>query len=148
MTNTWILVSNAAEARLFLNEGCGKGLHLVNNWVHPDSRKHEGDFITSSAGRVQQSDAHGARPAIQWKTSPKETEMQHFAAELVKYLESGRMTGAFQHLILVAPPHFLGLIREHLDNPMDALVRATLDKDYSQKGEPELIEHLTEILCR
>ncbi len=62
--------------------------------------------------------------------------------------ESGRMTGAFQHLILVAPPHFLGLIREYLDNPMDALVRATLDKDYSQEGEPELIEHLTEILCR
>ena len=147
MTNTWILVSNAAGARLFLNERYGKGLHLVNNWAHPDSRKHEGDLVTDSAGRTQQSDAQGGRSAIQWKTSPKETEMQRFAAELVEHLEAGRVTGAFQHLILVAPPHFLGLLRENLDDPTGAMVRATLDKDYSQEAAPELAEHLTEVLC-
>jgi protein required for attachment to host cells len=147
MTSTWVLVSNAAEARLFLNEGCGKGLQLVHNWAHPDSRKHEGDLVTDSAGRTQQSDAQGGRSAIQWKTSPKETEMQRFAAELVERLGAGRMAGAFQHLILVAPPHFLGLLRESLDAPTSAMVRATLDKDYSQEVVPELVEHLAKALC-
>lgn len=147
MTSTWVLVSNAAEARLFLNEGCGKGLQLVHNWTHPDSRKHEGDLVTDSAGRTQQSDAQGGRSAIQWKTSPKETEMQRFAAELVERLGAGRMAGAFQHLILVAPPHFLGLLRESLDAPTSAMVRATLDKDYSQEVVPELVEHLAKALC-
>ncbi|WP_297374171.1 host attachment protein [Acidiferrobacter sp.] len=147
MTHTWVLVSNAAEARLFLNEGCGKGLQLVHNWAHPDSRKHEGDLVTDSAGRTQQSDALGRRSAIQWKTGPKETEMQHFAAELVERLEAGRMAGAYQHLILVAPPHFLGLLRESLDAPTSAMVRATLDKDYSQEVIPELAKHLAKTLC-
>ena len=147
MTNTWILVSNAAGARLFLNEGCGKELHLINNWADPDSRKHEGDLVTDSAGRTQQSDGQGGRSAIQWKTSPKETEKLRFATELVEHLEAGRVTGAFRHLILVAPPHFLGLLRESLDDPTSAMVRATLDKDYSQESVPELAEHLAEVLC-
>ncbi|WP_414039790.1 host attachment protein [Acidithiobacillus sp. M4-SHS-6] len=147
MTSIWVLVSNAAEARLFLNEGCGKGLQLIQDWVHPDSRKHEGDLVTDSASRTQQSDAQGGRSAIQWKTSPKETEMQRFAAELVKHLEAGRMAGAFQQLILVAPPHFLGLLRESLDAPTSALLRATLDKDYSQETIPELVKHLAKVLC-
>ena len=147
MTHTWVLVSNAAEARLFLNEGCGKGLQLVHNWAHPDSRKHEGDLVTDSAGRTQQSDALGRRSAIQWKTGPKETEMQHFAAELVERLEAGRMAGAYQHLILVAPPHFLGLLRESLDASTSAMVRATLDKDYSQDVVSKLVKHLAKALC-
>lgn len=73
--------------------------------------------------------------------------MQRFAAELVERLGAGRMTGAFQHLILVAPPHFLGLLRESLDAPTSAMVRATLDKDYSQEVVPELVEHLAKALC-
>ncbi|WP_163097323.1 host attachment protein [Acidithiobacillus ferrianus] len=147
MTSTWILVSNAAEARLFLNAGCGKGLQLIHHWVHPDSRKHEGDLVTDSAGRTQQSDAQGERSAIQWKTSPKEAEMQRFAAELAERLEAGRVAGTFQRLILVAPPHFLGLLRESLDAPTSAMVHASLDKDYSQETVPELANQLAKVLC-
>ena len=147
MTSTWVLVSNAAEARLFLNEGCGKGLQLVHNWTHPDSRKHEGDLVTDSAGRTQQSDARCARSSIQWETSPKETEMQRFAAELVEYLAAGRVAGTFHHLVLVAPPHFLGLLREKMDAATSATVRATLNKDYSQESVPDLVEHLANVMC-
>lgn len=148
MTNTGILVCNASAARFFLNEGCGKGMSLVTDWEHPDSRKHEGDFVTGSAGRVQQSYGHGARPGIEWKTSPKETEMQHFAAELVDYLQNSRMKAVFEHLIIVAPPHFLGLLREKLDDPTRTLLRDTLDKDYTQENVSALLKHLADLFCR
>ena len=85
-TVTWVLVSNAAEARLFKSEGCNTGLHLVQDWQHPDSRKHQDELVTDAGGRVQQSFAAGARPGIEWQTSPKEAEMQHFANELATYL--------------------------------------------------------------
>ncbi len=147
MTSTWVLVSNAAEARLFLNEGCGKGLQLVRDWEHPDSRKHEGDLVTDGASRIQQSDGRGARSSIQWETSPKETEMQRFAAELVEYLAAGRVAGTFRHLVLVAPPHFLGLLREKMDAATSATVRATLNKDYSQETVPDLVERLANVVC-
>ena len=146
-TVTWVLVSNAAEARLFKNEGCNTGLHLVQDWQHPDSRKHQDELVTDAGGRVQQSFAAGARPGIEWQTSPKEAEMQHFANELATYLGAARKQNAFQHLVLVASPHILGLLREKLDAPTSAMISGTLSKDYTYVGIEELSKHLAEVMC-
>ncbi len=73
--------------------------------------------------------------------------MQRFAAELAERLEAGRVAGTFQRLILVAPPHFLGLLRESLDAPTRAMVHTSLDKDYSQETVPELANQLAKVLC-
>ena len=146
-TVTWVLVSNAAEARLFKNEGCNTGLHLVQDWQHPDSRKHQDELVTDAGGRVQQSFAAGARPGIEWQTSPKEAEMLHFASELATYLSAARKQNAFQHLVLVASPHILGLLREKLDAPTSAMISGTLSKDYTYVGIEELSKHLAEVMC-
>ena len=146
-TVTWVLVSNAAEARLFKNEGCNTGLHLVQDWQHPDSRKHQDELVTDAGGRVQQSFAAGARPGIEWQTSPKEAEMLHFANELATYLGAARKQNAFQHLVLVASPHVLGLLREKLDAPTSAMISGTLSKDYTYVGIEELSKHLAEVMC-
>ena len=146
-TVTWVLVSNAAEARLFKNEGCNTGLHLVQDWQHPDSRKHQDELVTDAGGRVQQSFAAGARPGIEWQTSPKEAEMLQFANELATYLGAARKQNAFQHLVLVASPHILGLLREKLDAPTSAMISGTLSKDYTYVGIEELRKHLAEVMC-
>ena len=146
-TVTWVLVSNAAEARLFKNEGCNTGLHLVQDWQHPDSRKHQDELVTDAGGRVQQSFAAGARPGIEWQTSPKEAEMLHFASELATYLSAARKQNAFQHLVLVASPHILGLLREKLDAPTSAMISGTLSKDYTYVGIEELSKHLAQVMC-
>lgn len=146
-TVTWVLVSNAAEARLFKNEGCNTGLHLVQDWQHPDSRKHQDELVTDGGGRVQQSFAAGARPGIEWQTSPKEAEMLQFANELATYLGAARKQNAFQHLVLVASPHILGLLREKLDAPTSAMISGTLSKDYTYVGIEELSKHLAEVMC-
>jgi protein required for attachment to host cells len=146
-TVTWVLVSNAAEARLFKNEGCNTGLHLVQDWQHPDSRKHQDELVTDAGGRVQQSFAAGARPGIEWQTSPKEAEMLQFANELATYLGAARKQNAFQHLVLVASPHILGLLREKLDAPTSAMISGTLSKDYTYVGIEELSKHLAEVMC-
>ncbi|MBU2807361.1 MAG: host attachment protein [Acidithiobacillus ferrooxidans] len=146
-TVTWVLVSNAAEARLFKNEGCNTGLHLVQDWQHPDSRKHQDELVTDAGGRVQQSFAAGARPGIEWQTSPKEAEMLQFANELATYLGAARKQNAFQHLVLVASPHVLGLLREKLDAPTSAMISGTLSKDYTYVGIEELSKHLAEVMC-
>ena len=146
-TVTWVLVSNAAEARLFKSEGCNTGLHLVQDWQHPDSRKHQDELVTDAGGRVQQSLAAGARPGIEWQTSPKEAEMLHFASELATYLSAARKQNAFQHLVLVASPHILGLLREKLDAPTSAMISGTLSKDYIYVGIEELSKHLAQVMC-
>jgi hypothetical protein len=38
MATTWILVANAAQAKLYANQGPNKGVELVKEFTHPESR--------------------------------------------------------------------------------------------------------------
>ena len=142
---TWILVANASSAKLYQRHTPLQMPEYLRAWSHEDSRKHAADLIAdSAAGRSQQSFAHGARPAIEPQSSPKENEKQDFAAELGSFLNEERKQGAFEALILVASPEFLGLLREALDGPSQAAILLSVPKDYTHTSAEELQRHLDE----
>lgn len=147
MVVTWVVVANGSDARFFANEGCGKGLRLREHLSHPDSRKRELDLVTDAPGRTVQSAGVGTRPSIAWETSPKEVEMQRFAREIADHLDEGRKQGAFDRLVLVAPPQFLGLLRDTLESHNTVPVDGSLNKDYTQADVPSLIARLGKIMC-
>ncbi|MFP3702081.1 host attachment protein, partial [Burkholderia sp. SIMBA_013] len=47
-------------------------------------------------------------------------------------LYAARVDNSLEKLILVAPPKFLGLLKEKLDNPTQKLLIHTLSKDLSK----------------
>ena len=155
MTTTWILVANASNARLFANRGCNKGLELLEELEHPDSRKKGVDLMSDDRGRQQQSAAPNkgrpgattARPALEPSTDPKEVEALQFAQELCERMDQGRTHKEYDRLVLIAPPHFLGLLRETLDHNTTSLVMDSLNKDYTKLAEKDLTETLGSILC-
>ena len=62
MSTTWILVGNAARARLYENTGIGKGLKLLSEFLHPQSRMKGVDLVSDRAGFVQGvGNGHAAR---------------------------------------------------------------------------------------
>ena len=140
MSTTWILVANASAAKLFANSGPKLGLALIKELSHPQSRMKNADLVTDRAGHMQSSgDGHGSR---QPRTKAKEQEMEHFARELAQELEHGRNARLFEHLILVAPPAFLGVLNEKLDAQTAKLVSTRYEKDYTQHDDKELTAHL------
>ncbi|MEY2343012.1 host attachment protein [Acidithiobacillus sp. IBUN Pt1247-S3] len=140
---TWILVANASHAKLYQRQHTLQVPEYLRSWEHEESRKHVEDLIAdSAAGRSQQSFAHGARPAIDPKTSPKLVVKEHFAAELGHYLNQERKAGTFAEIILVALPEFLGLLREALDKDMANCVTKSVAKDYTESHSEELQKHL------
>lgn len=147
MTITWVLVANASHARIFLNRGCNKGLECLKEMEHPDSRKKGMELVSDKPGRQQQSLAAEARPGMEPDTQPKTVEAQRFARELADFLCEARKQNSFTRLLLVAPPNFLGLLREHLDTQTANLVVETLSKDYTRAGDNELMEHLGKVMC-
>ncbi|MGC9128112.1 MAG: host attachment protein [Acidithiobacillus sp.] len=147
MTRTWILVSNGSHAKFFLHSGCGKGLQALAERHHDSSRLKGTELVSDAPGRVQQSFAHGARPALDGKSSPKDQELQQFARELAQTLREGRVQTDYDDFVLVAPPAFLGLLREALDEPTAKLQRASINKDYIQADLAELSAHLGRVLC-
>ena len=140
MTTTWILVANASQAKLYSNNGPKKGLQLLKELKHPESREKASDLVSDRPGQMH-SPGPGHR-ASQPKTDPKTNEARNCAQELARELSHGRSSGQIERLILVAPPAFMGLLNEKLDGPTAHLVTDRFEKDYTKSAEKELAGHL------
>ena len=78
--------------------------------------------------------------------SPKEQDAIRFAGEVVHQLEQGRAADQFEHLILIAEPRFLGLIRKALKPALEQRITLEIDKDLSKADEKTIRSHLPERL--
>jgi protein required for attachment to host cells len=140
MARTWILVANASQASVYQNDGPHKGLTRIATLEHAASREKGADLATDRPG--QQQGPGSGRGAFVSAKSPKEVEAERFALRLARHLDQGRTQNAYQRLILVASPHFMGLINQHLDAHVRQLVSNSIEKDYTKIKEKELAGHL------
>jgi protein required for attachment to host cells len=144
-TTIWVLVADSASARVLEAASPTALLHEVLQAGHPDSRDRGRDILSDRPGRGHGpvgSGRHGMEPP----TDPLEVEAERFAAELAALLRSHRLDGTYQRLYLVAPPHFLGLLRKALDDDTRNLVIADIDKDLARLKAQEIRTHLPERL--
>lgn len=128
--NTWFLVGDASRARVFAHDANGKPWAVVRELEHPASRARNAELMEGTAGRVQQSAGLGHRPAME-STAPKDYEAERFAMELAGVLDHEFDARAFESLVLVAPPQFLGMLRKRLPSKLTKVLAATIDKDYT-----------------
>jgi protein required for attachment to host cells len=138
---TWILLADAGNARLYLTNKGVSDWTVVREFSHPESRQHAAELVSDKAGRVRQT-ASGSRAALEPHTPLKKKEVEKFARELAAALEEGLNKGAFERLILVTAPAFLGALREVLPHSVRERITHTVEKDYLHMDEPELKERL------
>jgi protein required for attachment to host cells len=140
MAITWILVANASLAKLYENLGPNKGLKLVKELIHPESRLKNSDLVTDRAGSMA---SNGNGPGVkQPQTQPKDHQAKVFAHELAQELYAGRTRNAFGRAIVFAPPAFMGMLNAVMDHPTAQLISDRFEKDYTKTAEPKLREHL------
>ena len=140
MSNQWIVVSDAARARLFSRDAEHK-LTLVDTLKHNESEAHEGDLRTGGKGEIHDSGGSGQHQADpQTTTSEKHADI--FAKQVTDRLKSGLNDDAFKELVIVADPSFLGRLRDHMDNPLRDTVRKTLDKNWAQHDTQQIEKQL------
>ncbi len=157
--STWVLVGDSSRARIFV-VGDDKELKLVQEFDHPESRAMAHDLTSDRPGRTQQSGSpghgnggpsnggptKGSRSGMAPHTDPKAVEAEHFAHSLATVLDKGLSSNTTAHLLLVAPPHFLGLLREALPDSVKKRVSASLDKDFTHLGVRDLTTRLADSL--
>lgn len=140
---TWVLVAHRAGARLF--DKNGRELSLVASIENDDGRRKDQDFEADRPGRTF--DRHGpGRHSKSREESPKERAAANFARTLARRLEKGRVSEGVTRLLLVAEPHFLGMLRNALDGPTSALVDGTVTKDLAQVADRDVADHLAPVL--
>ena len=141
--NTWILVADACGARLFLTFDNGKSLHLLERFSHSQSRAMEAELVSERPGSARSS-THSMPSSKQPHRTHKELEAVEFATVLNDYLVDAVQQQKFESLVLVAPPHFLGLLRAELSPALARKISATVAKELIYMDESIIREHVVQ----
>ena len=158
---TWILVCDASRAHLYREEPKGRGFTLLESMEHEDSRARVRDLMADAQGRKPNGNPHGmgntsppgtalngnylGRPGAAPDTDPKAVEAQKFARELAGRLEKGLVEHEYDKLVLIAPPQFLGLLKNTVGTQVSKHLEDTINKDLSWLDGPRLEERLREL---
>lgn len=127
MDTFWIVTAESARARIFKTASLIKEPVEVMDLAHPASRLKEGDLVADRPGRSQGS-AGGGRHGMA-NGDAHNHELEIFAREIADKLEQARQEGRYDKVILVAPPAFLGTLRQALSGQVEKLVERSLDKN-------------------
>jgi protein required for attachment to host cells len=146
MKTIWVVAADHARARFFQVESSSAPLEEIDTLVHSEGRLHDRDITSDLPGKVKNPGGHGGGQAFEQETDPKKYEAEVFAREIVHYLENARNANRFDRLIVIADPSILGLIRQHIPNPLSALISLELDKNLAGATAAEIRTHLPDFL--
>lgn len=138
---TWVVVAESSRARIFAVTGPRKGLEEIAALAQPAARLKEGDLVSDAPGRSFDSGGQG-RHAMGNASEHKHHEAESFARSIAGQLDTARQSREFAQLILVAPPHFLGLLRRYLTPACAATIVATVNKNLVQHDLSDIRDHL------
>lgn len=139
---TWILTAHRSGARLFQKVTATAAPDLVEVIDHPEGRLKDGDIDADRPGRSFDRFGPG-RHAMSHEDSPSERVADAFARQLAGRIETGAHAGAFDALVLVAEPRFLGRLRHHLAAHVAAMVTDEIAKDVPE-ADAATVERLLE----
>ena len=141
---TWIVLADAATARVYEPQAGRRDWKLIAELAHPQSRQKESELGRDKPGRVKQST--GSRAAMEPPTPRKEVEIEKFARQIAKTLDDALVRKAYDRLVLAAPPEFVGVLRGLLPERVEQCIAATVEKDYLHLDLPEARERLEQQL--
>jgi protein required for attachment to host cells len=141
----WVLVADAARARLFQVNQPQQTLSAALERELIGSNLPSREIASDRPGRTFDSGGQG-RHAKEPPTDPARHAQSEFAREVVQLLDEKRESRAFERLIVVAPPQFLGDLRATMSQQLREAVSAEVAKDLSKLPLHELQDHLREVL--
>jgi len=138
---TWIVTANTNLYRIYHYDKNPEKIALVKEVNHPENKLKKGDFLTSDKPGKYQTDGTGGG-SYSPRTDPKVVEIDNFSREIALELNHGRTANAYSNLIVIMPPHMHGLLSEHLDKHVKALIKKEIQKDVTHLAHNELLEFL------
>ncbi len=139
---TWVVVADSVEARFYALGKEHGTLVLVHHIEHPKGRLKITDLIETDIGRFH-ARGHYTGEAFEIR-DPKNTELHFFANQVADYLNHGRNDHQYEHVILIAAPHLLGVLTESLNPHVHKMVSKRIHKDYTTLSVAELYKKAIE----
>ena len=136
----WAVVCDAKKALILCNQEdeVFPQLKVIEEHEHEDKRTHE--LGSSAPPRVHESAGVG-RSAIE-QTDFHAAAEQKFLEKLIKRVDSAVREGKVKRLIVVAPPHALGMIRPLYTATLRAALKEEIAKDWVKMPVAEIEKRL------
>jgi protein required for attachment to host cells len=138
METVWVVVCDAAHARVFELRNDASTWHPVEAFEHEASRQKSSDLATDRLGQRSSEGASVHHGALAPSSSPKEVEKAHFAHSIATGLDQALRQNRFNHWVLVAPPHFVGMINGEVTTQVKKHLLNTVGKDLTRLSTEEL----------
>jgi protein required for attachment to host cells len=129
MNIVWVLVCDAARARLFEIRDGAPAWQAVATFDHAESRQKSSDLAGDHLGQRSSEGSSVHHGALAPAASPQEIQKTHFGHSLATVLDQGMRARRFHRWVLVAPPHFLGMLKNELTPELQKHLLATVDKN-------------------
>lgn len=143
---TWVVVADGAHASIFQNDGPGKGIKATKHTqLHGDNRR-SSEIASDAPGQVK-SRTGISRRSMAEPTDPHRHAKHEFVEQVAEILSEEQRKGAFERLILVAPPQALGDLRAALSSEVAEMITGELNKDLTHLPMPEIADHLGSVLA-
>lgn len=115
----------------------------LEDMLHAESRLQDKDELSDRQGGIAGGHGDGGGGhSFEAPTDAKHHEAEVFAKQIADKLEQGRVAHDYHKLILIAPPAFLGVLRQVLNQHIQDLVSASLDKNLVAEKEATIREHI------
>src|SRR5262245_35687589 len=142
---TWLLVADASHAKVFESAGARKVVHELDEMELVVDLPKSHELLADRPGRTFDS-VGGGRHAMENPTDPHRQLKRNFAKKVVAELRRAMLAHKFDRLFLIAPPAFLGDLRDELPKDLKDKVAGEIASDLTNMPQQQLHARLQEIL--
>ncbi len=125
----WVLIADGEKALFTCNTTDAQNPHLAVQRVEELDNPPTREQSASAPGR--RSDGPGDGRSAMEETDWHRLAKERFAVELAKLLYGQVQSGAFEKLVIVAPPRTLGELRPQLHSDVKARIVGEVSKDFT-----------------
>lgn len=141
MPSTWVLVADSSRARFFSLDSRVDPLREIDTLIHAEGKLRARDEVTDRQGGI--AGGHGQGDfTFEAPTDIKHQDQVNFAHQIGEKLEQGRVSNAYEDLILVAPPAFLGVLRQTLNDHIQKMVFKAVNKNLVTEEIASIHRHI------
>lgn len=145
MKKSWIVIADAGRAVIMGKFDESDRISVVRGLDNPSGRQHTSELVSDQSGRMEKKQGC-TRSAMDPHTEPHEKQAINFAHHICQIIEDGANNHKFDQFILIAPPHFLGLLKSTLGAPMQKSLVMCQAKDFAHATLEELDQYVRELL--
>lgn len=144
----WYVLANRVSATIYSNGPSGK-FTFLQRIDNKQGGMRESDLDSDKPGRGFSTAGGGVfRHSLDRRYQHHELVARKFAKRLGKFLDSALRKRAFGQLVLIAEPHFLGLLREAFPPAVKRVVEHEIKHRYRELSSERLHEQIQDAIIK